>query len=687
MTEVLIMLKRFALAVFDITSLFAAACLVVLVAAPQAHAYVDPSVMTYTIQAVAGVAVALSAVLGVALRRTRRVLFRILKIDENANKIVDPEATAIDPSAINAADDLEKADAEAMSDKERLNRGPAPRRLPWPQRFVRALAGCGFLILTVFIAAPLEIVNASADSLNFGFFDAMPIVLVTGLVAILTSSLVLSLFRGRVFDWLLVIIVALGVGCYVQALLLNGPLPIADGTPLDLAKFKKITLISSLVWLVIIAGFLLLNAKKRTACRALVLAMSVGLIVVQGASLANISVNQMQSDKEEVPQTLVTSKGEFEVSSSDNIIVFVLDFFDTNLMNELLDEHPDVLDDFTGFTYYRNSVGSLIPTRYALPYLLSGEMPLEDDTYSSYINSRYQRSALMEDIHNQGYDVGIYTESIYSPWAFANFAGFTENIVEVGHLEINAPSLMRILTKVSLYRELPWILKPFFWFNTDEINVDSISNSMSPYVYDDAKYGQRLRGEGLAVSDSEKTFRFIHLNGAHWPLTLDENGNVAEGETDRPTQARGSLSIVSDYLQQLKDLGVYDDSFIIVTSDHGHFDTISGELDHSVTPIFLVKPRETTEEASQPLRISTIPTGHCDYPATLIDAAGGDTSSYGPTVFDITDNNRTRYYWTTYTDAEGKEDVALVQYEINGDSLDIENWTLTGRVLEVPKSE
>ena len=87
------------------------------------------------------------------------------------------------------------------------------------------------------------------------------------------------------------------------------------------------------------------------------------------------------------------------------------------------------------------------------------------------------------------------------------------------------------------------------------------------------------------------------------------------------------------------------------------------------------------------MKISTIPTGHCDYPATLIDAAGGDTSSYGPTVFDITDNNRTRYYWTTYTDAEGKEDVALVQYEINGDSLDIENWTLTGRVLEVPKSE
>ena len=46
-------------------------------------------VMTYTIQALAAVVVALSAVLGVAFRRSRKVLFRLLKIDENANKIVE----------------------------------------------------------------------------------------------------------------------------------------------------------------------------------------------------------------------------------------------------------------------------------------------------------------------------------------------------------------------------------------------------------------------------------------------------------------------------------------------------------------------------------------------------------------------------------------------------------------------
>ena len=80
------MQKRLLVALFDTASITLAATLVVLIAAPQAHAYVDPSVMTYTIQAVAGVAVALSAVLGVALRRTRKVVFRVRKQDRRAGR-------------------------------------------------------------------------------------------------------------------------------------------------------------------------------------------------------------------------------------------------------------------------------------------------------------------------------------------------------------------------------------------------------------------------------------------------------------------------------------------------------------------------------------------------------------------------------------------------------------------------
>lgn len=65
----------------------------------RAWAYVDPSVMTYAIQALAGVAVALSAVIGVAFRRSRRALMRILGIDEDAKKEHDPAVHELIPDA------------------------------------------------------------------------------------------------------------------------------------------------------------------------------------------------------------------------------------------------------------------------------------------------------------------------------------------------------------------------------------------------------------------------------------------------------------------------------------------------------------------------------------------------------------------------------------------------------------
>ncbi len=675
--------KRIALALFDITSLLASACLVVLVATPQAHAYVDPSVMTYTIQAVAGVAVALSAVLGVALRRTRKALFRVFKIDENANKIVDPVVHAVNRYSPEAESELEKADLAAIADKSRLMHGPEPRKLKWSQRLLRAFIGCSFLVLTVFIASPLEIISSGTSSLDFGYFDALPIVVCGGLIAIAVLSVLLSCLPGRLFDIALTIIVAIGLACYVQTLFLNGPLPAADGTTLNLMKYKSITVISTAAWIFIIGGLLVLNAKKKPLGRTLILTLSVGLIVVQSVSLISISVDNAKDEGDANPSNvLVTTKGEFEVSAENNVIVFVLDFFDTRLMNEVLAEYPDTLNEFTGFTYYENSVGSMIPTRYGLPALLSGEVPREGDTYYEYLSARYERGTFIEDISAQGYDIGLYTTSNYLIPSESKFPAYVDNIVEAGHLELNAPALLSILAKVSLYRESPWILKPLFWFNTDDINNNAISSDMSPYTFDDAKFAETLRSEGLSTSGSEKSFQFIHLNGAHSPYTLDAEGNEANDETDKITQARGSLAMVSDYFKQLKEMGLYDDAFIIVTSDHGDFHLVNGPLPEPVSPIFLVKPRETAEEAAQPFKTSQVPTGHIDFNSTVIDAVGGDTSKYGPTVFEIDEGERPRYYWTT--DSDGKNDVLLRQYVISGHVLDIDNWELTGDDIEVP---
>ena len=55
------------------------------------RAYIDPSVMTYTIQAVAGIVIAIGAGIGIDYRKMKKKVSDKLGIDENRNKEVESD--------------------------------------------------------------------------------------------------------------------------------------------------------------------------------------------------------------------------------------------------------------------------------------------------------------------------------------------------------------------------------------------------------------------------------------------------------------------------------------------------------------------------------------------------------------------------------------------------------------------
>ncbi len=58
-------------------------------------AYIDPSVMSYTVQAVAGVVIALGVVFGVVWRKVKKGANKALGRDENAGKEVEEDVKEI----------------------------------------------------------------------------------------------------------------------------------------------------------------------------------------------------------------------------------------------------------------------------------------------------------------------------------------------------------------------------------------------------------------------------------------------------------------------------------------------------------------------------------------------------------------------------------------------------------------
>lgn len=73
-------------------------------------AYIDPSVMTYTIQAIAGVIITIGAVVGIVWRRAKQKAKQVLNIDENANKEVEDDVVEINPEDIRAEASTTKED-------------------------------------------------------------------------------------------------------------------------------------------------------------------------------------------------------------------------------------------------------------------------------------------------------------------------------------------------------------------------------------------------------------------------------------------------------------------------------------------------------------------------------------------------------------------------------------------------
>lgn len=677
--------RRVVLAGVDFLFGAAMVALALVATTEPAWGYVDPSVMTYTIQALAGVAVALSALLGVVWRRVRRVLLHALRIDENSGKVVEPTVRELDANDSTTPRKLSDAEMSAREARRLLDH-PRPERLRPPARIFFAFLASLLLVFTIFVDAPLEIVASSSADLFFGVKDIWRPLAVFSLILVVVLTLVLSLLRGRAFNVGLALVVAIGVCAFLQAALLNQGLPAADGREIDWSNYTKITLGSAAMWLGIISLCVFFSLRKSLTFKGAASFASIVLLLTQAVSLGTTTAHAAPTNTDGGGELYLTMQGMLDVSDKNNVVVFVLDTFDTQYFESLLDDHPEVADDLTNFTFYPDSVGSMIPTRYGVPPLVTGENLIgPDDTELSpqLINTRVSEHNLLDDLGALDYSVGVYTADMNS--YLGALSQKTINVHALGSIDVDGPDAVRALCTSGLYRVLPWALKPSFRLYTDEVNGavtgDSQGLADTPYQSDDAAFYQLLTQHRLSVDDEGAgSYRFIHLAGAHYPYTLSAEATRLDEEGSLENQLLGSLKIVEEYARQLKELGVYDQTTIIVTADHGEWYLTPDDIDKVTSPILLVKPAGSNEGETA-LQASSTPTGHLDVPGTILASAGGDASKYGRAIFDDPLPDRTRYYWATSSD--GTQDTFVRLWAIDGNALDWSSWHRVDRDIPV----
>jgi hypothetical protein len=689
-----------ALALHDALYATALTAVWVLVPAAPALAYVDPSVMTYTIQALAAVAVALSAVLGVAFRRTRKALMRLLRIDEGAGRVAEPAVSRIEPAGKPAADAaareaLAAAGGAARGGKERDQKAS----VKWPKRLLLALLISVSLVITYFVVAPFELLAANTADLTYGLDAVWPVLVRAAVIVAVVLALVVSVIRGRAFDVVLALVSAVTLCGYLQAMFLNGTLPITNGGLVDWGLYKEPMVVSFVVWAALIAVAVVFAVWKPSVSRLSNAVLAGALIIIQSVAIASIWLNPDTAPVPKSQETVYTEQGLFDVSSKKNVVVIVLDMTDTQYVEETYADNPTMFDALDGFTWYQNSVGSLAPTRYGCSYLLTGQLPQEGEDFQDYVKSSVSRSTYLKDINNLGYDIGVYSDagsvSHGDPSAFAGLAKNVHPLDDGGESGLDERGTVRVMYKAALYRDLPWMIKPFLWYYTDELNQKMSTPKEEqedlgdvPYNFDDPSFYSQLKARGLSVNDDGETgsFRFIHLTGAHFPYTMDAEGERVDGETTYDQQLLGAFKIVSTYLDDLKELGVYDNTTVIVTADHGRIDFMSDTpIERPTSPILFVKPAGAAHTG---LSIdATTPVWAPDVLATVIDqASNGDqalVAKYGTPAYNVAatfDDKRQRAFDAPTWD--GNYTPHMYQFSVVGPVEDWNSWQLTGVTWE-----
>ncbi len=357
----------------------------------------------------------------------------------------------------------------------------------------------------------------------------------------------------------------------------------------------------------------------------------------------------------------------FIFSNDKNVIIVVLDSFQSDLFQEILNSDNSYFDVFDGFTYFRNALAGHPFTETSTMNMLTGKFYTGNVTFENHNEVAYSGDSLPKVLKREGYNVELYPHIMRS-------AFYSKDIVSNIRDGINLRNVAQdyaTLLDLSLFRSLPTILKSLIynsgtWFlqgisafyleSNRETSIGNDSDSQqTSYSKKAFKHSESVRfllqmSSHAKKGNDEGVFRYFHLDLPHWPLRINESLEYERMSNNRESfrrQCVAALKIVASFLNKLKSIDAYNNSLVFVVADHGagaqmqeflkpagypesdNLDVVSEWFMINALPVFLAKPIQSRG----PLKISDAPVSLSDIPKTVFSELGIDNTYVGFSIF------------------------------------------------------
>lgn len=497
-----------------------------------------------------------------------------------------------------------------------------------------------FLIVTFCIFMPSSLFLGNIDQFAVGFTALIPLLITASLITAAVVILIGLAVPKKIYNIYAAVVFGGALAAYVQGNFLNPDFGVLNGRQIQWSQFKISGIISTFVWIVLIVVPAVIVCFKKDIMTKI---MKWGSLFIASIQIVTLVVLIISLRRSVDYSYVVTKNDEFALSSEGNVVVFIVDTLDNeDAQNYVIGRYSEELKDFT---YFDNMIGGGAPTALGVPLMLTGYQFDTTQSLSDYRKKAYEEGTLIQDMSDSGYDVKLYTSSEYlngaNQEAIANTVGGQTYRIS------DKEQFFKNIYKMSAFYAFPQVVKKFFWFYGDDFMAcQSPKNSgVVQYEMDDSQlYADFKDNGGITVDAENKTFTLYHMVGAHTPYEMNEQCvDVGEADTSLDKQVQGVFKYINEYMQQMKDYGVYDNSTIIITADHGGYGLYE-------RPAVFVKEADTHNDVMQ---VNSDSVTFKNLYAEYGKAALGQKSNYGNTLFDMSGVSQVRYHAAPWDVSKG----------------------------------
>ncbi|WGK69901.1 YidC/Oxa1 family membrane protein insertase [Candidatus Haliotispira prima] len=304
--------------------------------------------------------------------------------------------------------------------------------------------------------------------------------------------------------------------------------------------------------------------------------------------------------------------------SGHNVIVLMMDRFIGGFMPDLLRSYPELADPFRDFTWYANTVSLGPTTLVSLPSILGGydysifaiNQRLEDGltpNLAEEVNRAYK--VLPTIFRQQGYHAAVYNPQYANFAARGDLSIFDGTGIEARELGADYSSrwfrqegisfedlggrTSYMLAMLGLFRTAIPSLRPSIYDESVWLGANSSAEGKYRTLINDWSALYYLPEQMDAPDDNQKPLYFFFNNlVSHQPNFVDRNleparepdlgppvAEMTEDERQRFKSLLGtrhfyaggaSLKLIVRLLERLRELEVYDNTTVVVLSDHSY---------------------------------------------------------------------------------------------------------------------